>query len=304
MKLIDVVELLLLSMLWGASFLFMRTAAPEFGPIALIEIRVLIGAVFLMPILLWKNGFRELIKNYKPIATVGILNTALPFCLLAYATLSFTAGFTSVLNATSPLWTALIAVVWLKDKLSIPTTLGMSVGFAGVVFMVWNKLFVVESGFILGLLAGIVAAFLYGVAAIYSKKNLVGVNSLATATGSLISASLFLLPLAYYYWPEQVISTHAWSAVIIMGIASTAIAYVLYFRLIARIGPSKAITVTYLVPVFGMLAGMLFLDEVISREMIIGCGLILFGTSLATGLIRPKPLVDKKGQVNKLERRA
>lgn len=294
MKVIDIFELILLSMLWGGSFLFMRTAAPEFGPIALIEIRVLIGALFLLPILLWQNGLVELVRNYKPIAIVGIINTALPFCLLAYATLSFTAGLTSVLSAISPLWATVIAVVWLKDKLSISATLGLSIGFLGVIFMVWDNKLSMDSSFIFSLLAGLVASLLYGLAAVYSKKNLIGVNSLSAATGSLISASIFLFPLSYFYWPEQVISAQAWSAVITMGIASTAIAYVLYFRLIARIGPSKAITVTYLVPVFGMLLGLVILEEIITQEMLIGCCLILFGTSLATGLVNIKPLKMKK----------
>lgn len=288
MKISDIIELLLLSMLWGASFLFMRVATPEFGPIALIAVRVFIGALFLMPVLIWKKGMVDITNNIKSIFVVGMLNTALPFCLLAYATLTFTAGFASVLNATSPLWTALIAMVWFNDKSTNTAKMGLAIGFIGVVTMVWSKLVFAESSPISSLVAGLFAAFLYGVAALYSKRHLTNVNPLAIATGSLICASLVLLPLSYFYWPKQDVTSVAWLAVIIMAIASTAIAYVLYFRLVKHVGPSKAITVTYLVPVFGMLFGSIFLGEVITREMLVGCGLILLGTSLATGLVKTK----------------
>jgi drug/metabolite transporter (DMT)-like permease len=288
-----VFELLLLAMLWGASFMFMRIAAPEFGAIPLMTVRVFIATLSLLPVLLMTRGLDDIRQNLKPIFIVGIFNSALPFCLLAYAAISFTAGFTSILNATAPLWTALITIFWLKYKSTLPTLSGLIIGFFGVVLMVWDKLSLDQLGSASGLAAGLLATFCYGTCVLYSKKRLAGVNSLAVATGSLAFATILLAPLGIIFWPQQSISNQAWLSVIIMAVASTALANVLFFRLIANVGPSKAITVTYLIPLFGMVFGALLLDEVVTSEMLLGCGLILFGVSLATGLIKTNVFMRK-----------
>jgi drug/metabolite transporter (DMT)-like permease len=285
-KLGHFLELLLLAILWGASFMFMRVAVPEFGAIPLMAVRVTIATLCLLPILLITRGFGDIVKHAKPIFIVGIFNSALPFCLLAYAALSFSAGFTSIINATAPLWTALITILWLKHRPSFSMQTGLLVGFCGVVLMVWDKLSVDQIGSASGLTAGLVATLCYGGCILFSKKHLAQVNPLAVATGSLGFAAISLAPLCIIFWPEHTISTKAWTALIIMSVASTAFANVLFFRLIANVGPSKAITVTYLIPLFGMVFGALLLDEKITTAMILGCGLILFGVSLATGLIK------------------
>lgn len=286
MKLSDLLELVILAALWGGSFLFMRIATPEFGPVALIALRVGIAALFLTPILLFRSGFTPLRGKWRSIFVVGALNSALPFCLFAFSTLHLTGGFTSILNATAPLWGALIAWVWLGDRLSRSRTVGLLVGFAGVLVLVQGKLGVRIEGGALAVPAALLATLSYGIAANYTKQTLTGVDPLAVATGSQITAAALLLWPAILLWPDQPISTTAWLALLVMAIASTGIAYVLYFRLIASVGPARAISVTYLIPLFGVLWGSLFLDEALSPNMIFGGAIILIGTALATGVAR------------------
>ena len=196
-----------------------------------------------------------------------------------------TGGFTSIVNATSPLFGAIVAWLWLGDGLNRSRVVGLVVGFAGVVILVWDKISFVFEGAGLAIPAALLASLLYGISANYTKKHLTGVAPLAVATGSQIAATLLLLPVAIWSWPADPVSTRAWLAVIVMGVASTAIAYMLYFRLIANVGPARAISVTFLVPGFAVLWGALFLSEGLTSSMIIGCVVILVGTALATGLL-------------------
>ncbi|HEX9853074.1 MAG TPA: DMT family transporter [Woeseiaceae bacterium] len=279
----DRIELILLGAIWGASFLFMRVAAPEFGPFALVELRVGIAALFLLAILLWRRGIRKLLPLVLPLTIVGIASSALPFVLFAYATLSISAGTAAVLNATAPLFAALVGYAWLHEKLRPLQCVGLAVGFAGVVLLVWDRMSVNVEGAVAAAVACLVATLSYGVAVNFTKKKLAGVPALVNATGSQIAASLLLLPLAAVYWPAKLPGAASWYSAVALGVVCTGIAFVLYFRLIARIGPAKAITVTYLVPVFGMLWGLIFLHEPISAGMVAACLVVFFGIALATG---------------------
>lgn len=281
----DRLELLILGVIWGASFLFMRVAAPEFGAIALAEIRVAIAAVFLAIVLAWSGGMSGLRGAAVPLTIVGVLLSALPFVLFAYATLFITAGTAAVINASAPLFGALVAHAWLNDKLTVPRVIGLAVGFGGVLLLAWDKISFNGGGTTLAILAGLGASLSYGVGVNYTKKKLGRVPPLAAATGSQITAALLLLPLAAANWPSAAPSLTSWISVIALGIFCTGVASIFYFRLIARIGPAKAIAVTYLVPVFGMLWGLIFLDEPITAGMLIACAVILFGTALATGSV-------------------
>lgn len=291
MKPLDVIEMLALGIAWGGSFLFMRIAAPEFGPIALIAVRVSIAALVLLPFLLHSGKAGVLLQHGPAFIFFGAINSGLPFCLFAFATLSLNAGFTSVLNATAPLFTAIVAYLWLSERLSRLSLAGLLVGFSGVVLLVSNKLgFAGEvdvSAAMLGIAAGLLASFSYGCAANYIRARFVGVGSLELAAGSQVGSSLLFLPLCFWFWPSQTPSAGAWSAVLALGIVCTGLAYIVFFRLIGRLGPSRAITVTFLVPVSAMVFGALFLGEIITLSMLFGCGLILLGTALATGLLNP-----------------
>ena len=284
-KLRDVADLILLAALWGASFLFMRIATPEFGTFALIELRVAIAALFLTPLLLTHGAMAELRSNWRPICAVGVLNSAIPFCLLAYSTLYLSAGFAAIVNASSPLFGGLIAWLWLRERLNHSRTAGLLIGFAGVVVLVWDKVSLQfdHAGAAIG--AAILGSAFYGLAANYARKYVPRTSPRVVAAGSQIGAALLLLPPALWLWPDNPISMRAWVSVILMGTLSTGIAYILYFRLIASVGPVRAITVTFLVPVFAVIWGVLLIDESLTRDMLIGSAVILTGTALATGLI-------------------
>ncbi len=288
MKVRDVFDLVTLGMLWGVSFLFIRVAAPEFGAVALIEVRVLLAAVILLPLVAARKQLGELLANWKPIALMGVLHYALPFCLYAYAMLTLSAGYSSIINAAAPLFAAAVARVWLGDRLDSSRLAGLVIGFSGVALLAWGKL---GSANALAIAATLGAAFCYGFAAVMAKRSLAGVAPMAVAGGSMAAAALVLLPLTFFLWPEQAPTTEAWGMVVVLGIACTALAFVLYFRLIASAGPSNAITVTYLIPVFAVAAGVVFLDESVTTSMLVGGVVIAVGTALATGLLQLSKLV-------------
>ena len=240
------------------------------------------------PWLAWKRSGKELRAKALPIFVIGVTNSALPFSLFAYATLSVTAGLASILNATAPLFGALVAYVWLRDKLSAVRIAGLAIGFSGVVMLVWGQASFRPGGSGYAIVGALAASLLYGISANYAKRRLAGVDPLAIATGSQVAAALVLLPPAIAWWPAQVPEASSWLAVIALAVACTGIAYILYFRLIAHVGPAKAIAVTFLVPAFGVLWGMLFLDETLTPGMVLGCAVILFGTALSTGVLTLK----------------
>lgn len=282
----DLSELLLLAALWGGSFLFMRIAAPLFGPVPLIELRVGLAAAVLLPVLAWRGKLGLLRRHAAPLAFVGITNSGLPFVLYAWAALSVTAGFASIVNATAPLFAALVSWVWLKHRLSPGTMVGLLLGLLGVVILVWGKASFRADGSGWAVVACLAATLNYGVAANFTNRYLSGVDPMAIATGSQLYASVLLAPFAVWLWPGENPGADAWLAVILLAVACTGVAYVLYFRLIAHIGPARAIAVTFLIPVFGMLWGAIFLGEQVTGNMLAGCAVILAGTGLATGVLR------------------
>ncbi len=286
----DLADLLLLAALWGASFLFMRLGAQEFGPVALVFLRVAGASLLLLPWLLWRGQGTALVQSWKPVAVVGLINSTGPFLLFAVASLALTAGLMAVFNATAPLWAALIGwLVW-RERLDAPRVLGLVVGLGGVVGLSWGKADFRpgELGIspALGIAACVGATLLYGLGANLVRRQLQGVPSMAVAAGSQATAALALALPAWWWWPAQAPSLAAWGAVALLSVACTGLAYVLYFRLIANVGVTKAISVSFLVPVFAMGWGLLVLGEVPTGTMLAGCGVILLGTALATGLLR------------------
>jgi drug/metabolite transporter (DMT)-like permease len=281
----DLIDLVLLGALWGASFLFMRISAPEFGPVPLIELRVATGALVLLPILAWHHGLASLGQGWKPVWIMGVANSALPFCCFAYATLTVSGGFAAIINSSSPLWGALFAWLWLGERLGLSRVAGLLTGFGGVLVLVQDKVGLHADGASLAVAAALFGAFMYGFAANFARRYLAGIPSLAVATGTQIAAAVALAAPAFALWPQHPISAAAWWSAIVMGIASTGIAFILYFRLIANVGAARALAVTYLVPVFGMLWSAMFLHELPTPRDLIGCAVILLGTALATGLV-------------------
>lgn len=283
-------DFVLLAAIWGASFMFMRMGVRELGAFATAGVRVGIAALFLLPILLLRGHGAALRQHWKLTFVVGILNSAIPFACFSYALLSISTGLSSILNATVPLFGAVIAWLWLKDRPTGSRMVGLAVGFAGVALLAWDKASFQPdaSGNASGwaVLACLLATLCYGIAASFTKRYLSGVPSLVSATGSQLGAAIGLLPLAWWFWPDHGVSLHAWAAVVALGVLCTGVAYILYFRLIERAGPARALSVTFAIPVFALLYGVLLLGEVVTPWMLL-CGLVIVaGTSLSTGLVR------------------
>ena len=293
MKRRDLADLLLLAALWGGSFLFMRMGAIEFGPVALVFLRVTGAAMLLLPLLAARGQLGALRTHGRAIAAVGIVNSALPFLLFAMAALALTTALMAVFNATASIWGALIAWRWLGDRLDRWRWLGLAVGVLGVVGLSWGHADFkpgahgVSAALAIG--ACLLAAVLYGIGGNLSRKHLVGVAPLAVAAGSQLAASLALVIPAWWWWPAVSPGVHAWLAATALALACTGLAYVLYFRLIANVGAAQAISVTFLIPAFALLWGWLLLGERPGGGMLAGCAVILIGTALATGLWQPRP---------------
>ena len=285
----DITELFALAALWGGSFIFMRLGAGEFGALPLAWLRVAGAALVLLPLLIARRELSDLRAHWKPILVVGITNSALPFALFAYAALTISAGLSAIFNAATPLFGAVIAWLWLKDRLGTPRVVGLVIGFAGVFWLAFGKagVHVDASSAAAGpaVLACIAASISYGFAANFTKRHLTGVRPMAVAAGSQMGAAVVLAVPAWWAWPAANPGGAAWLMVGVLAVACTGIAYVMYFRLIAHVGPANAITVTFLVPAFAVGWGVLFIGERPTAAMLAGCGVILIGTALATGLL-------------------
>lgn len=280
-------EFLFLAALWGSSFLFMRQAALEFGPVATAGLRVAVAGAVLMPVLALSGHWGAFRAHAGRILFVGLINSGVPFGLFAYAVLSISTGLTAILNATVPLFGAVVAWLWLGDRPGRWRAVGLALGFLGVALLSWNKASFTPGGTGWAVLACLGATVLYAIAASYTKKYLMGIPPMATAAGSQFGATLGLLLPTLWTWPAQPASGGAWLAVGVAGVLCTALAYLLYFRLIEAAGPAKTLTVTFLIPVFAIGYGALLLGETITLWMV-GCGIvILAGVALATGLIDP-----------------
>jgi drug/metabolite transporter (DMT)-like permease len=280
----------LLAAIWGSSFLFMRIGTVEFGPVPTAAVRVAIAALFLFPLVWWRGLLPELKTHWRKIFLVGLLNSAIPFVCFSFALLSITTGLSSILNATVPMFGALIAWLWLKDKPHGSRVLGLVVGFAGVALLAWDKATFKPdaSGVAPGwaVLACLLACICYGISASYTKRYLSGMPPLVTAAGSQIGATLWLALPALWFWPARLPGTGAWLALLAVGVLCTGVAYVLFFRLIEHAGPARALSVTFVVPVFAVLYGVLLLRETVTSWMLLCAAVIVCGTALSTGLIR------------------
>lgn len=290
MKPRDGSELLALGALWGASFLFMRIGAREFGALPTAAVRVTIAALFLLPLLLWRGQGGALARHWKPILGIGVINSGLPFALFAFALLTINTGLAAVLNATVPMFGALVAWAWFGDRPDASRLLGLVIGFAGVAMLASGTAGVHagagDFSSLWAILACLGAGLSYGSSASATRRYLQGVPAIATATGSQIGATLFLALPALWLWPAHMPSLQAWLALAALGIACTGFAYILFFRLIANAGPARALTVTFLVPVFAAFYGAVFLGEEITQWMLICAAVIVCGVALSAGLVK------------------
>ncbi len=280
-------EFVLLAALWGASFMFMRFGAAEFGAVAAAGGRVGLAALVLLP-LLWRSGQIGLLRQRAGALFVsGLLSSAIPFALYSYAVMSISTGLSAILNATTPLFGALVAWLWLQDRPDRNRLLGLALGFTGVALLSWEKASFKAGGTGWAVLACLGATLCYGIAANHAKRFLAGVPPLVNATGSQLGATVGLAVPTVLFWPEHTPSPQAWLAIVALAVFCSALAYILYFRLIAHVGPSKAVTVTFMIPLFAVFYGTAFLGEQVTVWMVVCGAVILLGIALATGLLRP-----------------
>lgn len=265
-------ELTLLGAIWGCSFLFMRVAVPSFGPYALVEVRLLLGALVLLPFL-WKARSQFPARRWRWLVPIGLINSAIPFVLFAWAAQRAPAAIGAICNAMTVLFAALIAFLFFGEKIGMRRAIALLVGFTGVVVLATAKV----SGLSIGaaVIAGSLAALLYGLGVNLVNRHMTGLPPAASAGATLGSAALVMLPLALTHWPEAPIPVVSWACAIALGVVCTGFAFLMFYRLIARIGPARASTVTYLVPMFGALFAWMFLGEPVTLAMLIAGALIL-----------------------------
>ena len=274
----DIGRLVALAAIWGASFVFIRTLAPVLGPVLTAASRVLIAGAALV-VYLRAIGFDADVRtHWWHYVVIGVVNSALPFVFYAFAGLHIPASYSVIMNAMTPIFAALLSVVFLADCLTPRKVAGLLAGAGGVALVSGAGPVVPDAMFAWSILACLAAAFCYAVAGVYIKRRAVGVKPIAIAAWSQVFAGFVLLPLLPFGAPPQPIDAGIVGNVLALALLCSAIAYLLYYRLIVDIGPTRAMTVTFLMPLFGMLWGALFLGELITAPMLAGCALIIGGS--------------------------
>lgn len=280
------VELLALGAIWGASFLFMRVAAKDFGAFALVEVRLALGALVLLPFLL-RARKQFTAAHWLRLAGIATCSSAIPFVLFAWAAQRAPAGIGAITNALAVMFTALVAFAFYGERINARRVIGLLAGFVGVVVLASGK--TAGSSIWQAALAGTFAALLYGVAANLIRRHLADLPASAVAAATLLCASLFLAPLAIATWPHTPIPAISWASAVLLGVLCTGLAFSLYYRLIHRIGAPRAVTVTYLIPLFGVLWAWMLLGEPLTPSMAIAGALILGGVALSQQRAAGKP---------------
>ncbi|TAM98040.1 MAG: DMT family transporter [Rhodanobacteraceae bacterium] len=288
------VELLALAAIWGGSFLFLRIAAPKFGPLALVDVRLALGALVLSPFL-WRARRELAATGWLKIAAIGLVNTLLPFLLFAWSAERAPAGVSAIVNSMAVPFAALAAFAMFGERIRGRRLAGLAAGMVGVAVLASGD--VGGSGLGPAVAAGTAAAFLYGVSANLVKRHFASLPPAAVAAATLAWGAVLLAPIAAWEWPSAPIPVEAWLSLVTLGVLCTGIAYAFYYRLIQRVGAPRATTVTYLVPIFGVLWAWLALGEPLTLGMAVGGALILGGMLFAQG--KPHPIPAQRVALNK-----
>lgn len=291
MTIASVVRLILLGAIWGSSFLFMRIAAPAFGPPTLIGVRLGLAALFLACVALATRRALPVGSNWRHYLFIGAVNSAAPFLLFAYAALHLPASLLSLFNSLAPLCGAVVAALWLKTPITTRTGIGLILGTGGVGVLSYERLAAASvtgetTTLALSFAAALGAPLLYGVAATYIKKTAFGGKPFDNAHGSMWAASLLAAPFAVAFAPAAAPAAPIWGAALALGLMCTGIAYLLQFKLITDLGPTRALTVAFLIPVFGVLWGVALLGEPVTAYLLGGGALIILGMYLA--VVQPR----------------
>lgn len=292
MRSADFIRLLILAAIWGASFLFMRIVAPVLGALWTAEVRVAVAGLAMLLFMAATQRAMRFKANWRQYLVLGTFNSALPFALFSFAALTLPAGYSAILNATSPLWGALVGAAVLGEKLTARKLAGLACGIVGVAFLVRLGPAQFTPQLMLAALACVAAALCYAIAGAYSKKQSAGIAPPLMATGSQLGAALVLLPFLPLSPVRGDITPFVMLIAAMLALLCSAVAYFIYFRLLADVGPTKALTVTFLIPLFAMVWGAVFLQEAISVNTLIGCAMVV----LATWLVVYQPAVAEARQ--------
>jgi drug/metabolite transporter (DMT)-like permease len=271
-------ELTLLGAVWGGSFLFMRLAAADFGALPLVETRLALGAVVLLPFL-WRERARFTPALWLRISGIAAINSAAPYVLFAWGAERAPAGIGAITNAMTVMFTALVAFLLFGERISARRLAALTAGFAGVVILASGK--TQGASVWAAALAGAAAALLYGLGINLVRRHLTGYPPAAVAAVTLICAAAQLLPFAAWTWPRHPLPAVAVLSAVLLGVLCTGVAFVFYYRLIARVGATRASTVTYLIPLFGVLWAWLVLGEPLTISMALAAAVILGGVAFS-----------------------
>lgn len=271
-------ELGLLGAVWGGSFLFMRVAAGDFGPVPLVEARLALGALILMPFL-WRARAQFTPASWLRIAGIAAVNSVLPFVLFAWGAERAPAGIGAITNAMTVMFTALVAFLLYGERIGARRLIGLVAGFVGVAVLASGRTAGASVG--AAALAGTTAALLYGFGINFVRHYLGGYPPAAVAAANLASGAVLLAPLAWYTWPRHPIAMTSWLSAVLLGVLCTGVAFVFYYRLIMRIGAPRTSTVTYLIPLFGVIWAWLLLGEPLTVSMAVAGALILAGVAIS-----------------------
>jgi len=282
----DLARLVALGAMWGGSYLFMRIAVPHLGPELMIELRVLVGGVLLLAFLHATGLSLDWRAHWRGWLFVAAVGTAIPFLLIAHAVRTIDASTGAILNALVPLFTTLVAAAWVRDPVTPAKAVGIALSIAGTAVLVGWTPVPMTPGELAAVGMMVAATILYGISIVFARVKLRASSPMGTSAGTLLLAAALLAPITPFAIDIAAIPAAAWLAVLALAVVSTTVAFIFFYRLIADIGPVKASTVTLLVPVFGMVWGVIFLGEPITPGRIAGCAIILAGCSLILGLLR------------------
>lgn len=273
-----VVLLLVLGAIWGGSFLFMRIAVNDFGPVPLVEMRLALGSALLLPFL-WRDREKFTLRRWPMMAFIGLMNSALPFLLFAWAAERAPAGVGAIANGMTALCAALMGFLFFHEKLSSRQSIALVAGFAGIIVLASGKMAGMSVGW--ASIAGAVASLMYGLGAHMARRHLQGLPPAALAAVTLGSGAMLAAPFAIATWPRHAIPMKSWLSAGALGMLCTGIAFAMFYRLIEKVGANRTTIVTYLIPPFGVAWGWLFLDEPVTLTMSIACVLILGSVALS-----------------------
>lgn len=287
---IDLLRFVSLAAIWGSSYMFMRIAVPGFGPLPLVLLRLSGASLFFLPWLLRAPVRTLLRRNLGGLMVLGAMNSAIPFSLLAFSTLRLQAGYTAVLGATVPLFAVAIDALWWRQPLNRHRLIGLALGFGGVIILAWHHLDFGKGGSGWAVLSTLAAAACYACAAHFGKRHFAGQPVMLPAAGSMLASTVMVIPLGYWLWPTMVPPAADWLAVGALAVLCTACAYLLYYQLILRISATALTGVAFVIPVFGVLWGAVFLHEQVTGHIVTGMLMTLVGTAFTIGFVGGAPL--------------